>query len=289
MKHAIMIMAHANFSQLRMLVLLLDYPNFDIYIHVNSKSIDWNDNLLSGCVSRAGLYFVPRVAISYCNYTQIEAIKSLLNEAVKKKHDYYHIISGADMPLMKHNEFNAFFSHNRGKEFVGFSQKTNIYLAQHYWFFSDKIRTSSSLISKLYIKLNQLLQKIQSSFGINVLKNYSGDPRKGYDWWSISHGAALYVLEQETEFKRHFQYAYCPSEWLMQTILYNSDFRYSLYDIHNECRGSMRHIDWNRGQPYVWKNTDFEELVSSQRAFGRKFDSNIDNEIIEKIKQYLKY
>ena len=50
----------------------------------------------------------------------------------------------------------------------------------------------------------------------------------------------------------------------------------------------MRHIDWNRGQPYVWKNADFEELVTSQRAFGRKFDSHIDNEIIEKIKQYLK-
>lgn len=34
MKHAIMIMAHANFSQLRMLVSLLDYPNFDIYIYM---------------------------------------------------------------------------------------------------------------------------------------------------------------------------------------------------------------------------------------------------------------
>lgn len=283
-----MIMAHTNFSQLKLLVSLLDYPQFDIYIHVNLKSIDWNESLLSSSVSKAGLYFVPRVAISYCNYTQIEAVKSLLNEAVKKKHDYYHIVSGADMPLMKYNEFIAFFYRNNGKEFVGFSHNSNINLVQHRWIFSDKIRTSSPLMSKLYIKLSRFFQKMQTALGVNALKNYSGYAKKGFDWWSISHAAALYVIEKEPEFKRFFQYAYCPSEWLVQTILYNSDFKDSLYNVDDECRGSMRHIDWSRGQPYVWKNADYEELISSQRAFGRKFDSHIDNEIIEKIKLYLK-
>lgn len=288
MKHAIMIMAHANFSQLKMLVSLLDYPEFDIYVHVNSRSLNWNESLLSGCISKAKLYFVPRVAISYCNYTQVEAVKSLLNEAIRKEHDYYHIISGADMPLLKHSIFMNFFNENKGKEFVGFSKDLNIYSAQHYWFFSNKIRTSSPLMSKMYIRVNKFLQKMQLWLGVDALKGYSGVPQKGYDWWSISHKAALYVIKKETEFKHYFKYAYCPSEWFVQTILYNSTFRDSLYDVHDECRGSMRHIDWNRGKPYLWRNADFDELISSQRVFGRKFDSNIDNEIIEKLKQYLK-
>ena len=49
----------------------------------------------------------------------------------------------------------------------------------------------------------------------------------------------------------------------------------------------MRHIDWKRGKPYIFRNDDFDELISSNCMFARKFDEKIDNEIIEKIFDYL--
>ena len=37
-KHACLIMAHTNFSQLQTLISLLDHPNNDIYLHVDRRA-----------------------------------------------------------------------------------------------------------------------------------------------------------------------------------------------------------------------------------------------------------
>ena len=44
-----------------------------------------------------------------------------------------------------------------------------------------------------------------------------------------------------------------------------------------------RHIDWNRGYPYVFRDGDYEELKSVEALFARKFDLNVDQNIIERI------
>lgn len=45
----------------------------------------------------------------------------------------------------------------------------------------------------------------------------------------------------------------------------------------------MREIDWNRGNPYVFRTEDFEILMNSPCMFARKFDEKTDREIIERI------
>ena len=49
----------------------------------------------------------------------------------------------------------------------------------------------------------------------------------------------------------------------------------------------MRFIDWNKGNPYIFRSIDFEQLMSSDRMFARKFDENRDNEIIMKLQKYI--
>ena len=49
----------------------------------------------------------------------------------------------------------------------------------------------------------------------------------------------------------------------------------------------MRYIDWNHGEPYVFRKTDFRRLQNSKALFARKFDENIDDEIIDLICQYI--
>lgn len=46
MKHAYLIMAHSNLKQLQKLLFLLDDPDNDIYIHLDSKS-ELNINLIT--------------------------------------------------------------------------------------------------------------------------------------------------------------------------------------------------------------------------------------------------
>ena len=50
----------------------------------------------------------------------------------------------------------------------------------------------------------------------------------------------------------------------------------------------MRDIDWKRGRPYTRRNTDFDELMASDYLFARKFDEQIDDQIVYKIYMRLK-
>ena len=75
----------------------------------------------------------------------------------------------------------------------------------------------------------------------------------------------------------------------LQTEIMNSKYKNNLYynKMDNNYIACMRYIDWNRGKPYTWTLNDFDELIHSKFLFARKFDWNIDKEIIIKIKEYI--
>ena len=45
----------------------------------------------------------------------------------------------------------------------------------------------------------------------------------------------------------------------------------------------MRYIDWIRGNPYVFKSGDIDEIKQSNLLFARKFNSQLSEEIIQEI------
>ena len=42
----------------------------------------------------------------------------LLKAAIKGNYDYYHLISGMDLPIKTQKEIHEFFENNKGKEFI---------------------------------------------------------------------------------------------------------------------------------------------------------------------------
>ena len=69
-------------------------------------------------------------------------------------------------------------------------------------------------------------------------------------------------------------------------VLHNSPFKDKLYNVDDEYKGCMRLIDWKRGNPYIFRKGDFQELMSSDRLFARKFDEKdlvIVNMIYDKL------
>ncbi len=48
---------------------------------------------------------------------------------------------------------------------------------------------------------------------------------------------------------------------------------------------SVRLIDWQRGDPYVFQAEDFEQLKASPMLWARKFDARKDSRIIHMLKQ----
>ena len=65
-------------------------------------------------------------------------------------------------------------------------------------------------------------------------------------------------------------------------MLYNSN------EFNEKVRPSKRNIQFKDGKPTVLKLEDFDRLIQSCDFFARKFDENIDKEIIDKIYNYVK-
>lgn len=288
MKHAYLIMAHNNFETLKKIIQCYDDEKNDIFIHINKSSKEWSPSLIEGSVEKAKLHFVNRVKVGYLNYSQLDAIKSLFNEASKEFHDYYHLLSGSDLPLKTQKEINDFFEKNKGKEFVGFESwydKTRVHQKNYFLKYS---RDPNKYVAYVAKKTRKYLINIQKFLGYDVMRNYGLEIKKGYDWFSITHNAVKYLLKKEPEFRKYFYRSFCPTEHFVQTLLYNSHFRNNIYSLTDENKGSQRFIDWNRGKPYVFKKEDENLLLKSPYMFGRKFSSDIDSEIINVICNYVK-
>ena len=86
-----------------------------------------------------------------------------------------------------------------------------------------------------------------------------------------------------------YRNTFCCDEVFLQTLVVNSKFYDKLYlKTNDDYHANMRDIDWKRGQPYVWRNLDYYELMNSNYLFARKFDERVDSEIINKLYTRLK-
>lgn len=121
---------------------------------------------------------------------------------------------------------------------------------------------------------------IQKKLGINRVK---GDTEiyMGAQWFSITHDMALYVLSRRGEMKKLLRYGLAADELLVQTLVMASPFS-------QRVSGARRTIDWKRGSPYIWRMEDFDYLMNSEALWARKFDEQVDNDIIEAIFEKLK-
>lgn len=152
MKHAMMIMAHTDFGQLCRLVKALDHDDVDIYVHVNRRSLDWNPVILDGTTRHSKVFFVNRVNIYYCDYSQVEAQKRLLHAAVEHGYDYYHLLSGADLPIHTMDTILKFFEMHSGQEFVGFDNEYDARKAGYYFFSQMRFGLLGGLSSGYFCK-----------------------------------------------------------------------------------------------------------------------------------------
>ena len=287
-KHAYLIMAHQQFELVQKLLILLDNPHHDFYLHIDVKTEDMNKEYFSNCLHYSKVYFVPRIKVYWGDQSQIKAELILLKKAALKHYHYYHLLSGSDLPLKPSEDIYSFFENNYGKEFVHFSSvnpdKKVLNRISIYHPFQSKVRYT------FFRKMNSLCIRSQHLFNVNRLKNTSFKIGFGANWFSITDELAQHVLTKEKFIQKYFYSGFCADELFLQTIVLNSKFINNLYlpCTTNDYHSIQRYIDWPRGtskNPYVFRSSDYESLITSDYLFARKFDENIDSEIINKLFQ----
>lgn len=287
MKHAYLIMAHNEFYILEKLIKLIDDNDNDIYIHIDKKVKNFDFEKYKNLSLKSKIVFTKRINVSWGGDSQIKCELLLLEAAIKNNYDYYHLLSGVDLPLKKQKEIHQFFKDNNGKEFVHFTyfhpiNDERISRVKYYHLFCKNIRSSSKVKSFISSKLYNLIKKIQIKININRVKNE--EFMYGANWFSITNNFAHYVLDKKRYIKKRFKKTHCADEIFLQTICYNSPYYDNLYlKKDDDYKQIMRFIDWNRGNPYTFKIDDLNELINSEMLFARKFSSKVDKEIIDKI------
>lgn len=285
-KHAYLIIAHNEFSVLKILLGMLDYKKNDIYLHVDIKAGDIDKSEFFKCVKKSTLIFIePRIDVQWGNFSQIECEYKLLEAATKKKYAYYHLLSGVDLPLKSQKEIHRFFLRNSGIEFVQFESNELTVEEKHrvskYHFFAKR---NKNIYEKIMDKFLLIIQK-----NIDRTKHSCLEYKKGANWFSITDEFARYVVTSKKLIQKYFKYTICGDEMFLQSLAYSSKFREKISN-NNYCDNyeTIAYIiDWKRGNPYVFRKDDFEQLITSNQLFARKFSWNIDKDIILKIENYV--
>lgn len=269
MKHAFLILAHAEFEILRRLVACLDDGRNDIYVHFDRKVA----SLPKLQTQKATLHILSdRVDVRWGDFSMIRA-EYLLFEAASAHgpYLYYHLLSGVDLPLKSQDFIHAFFDAHQGTEFIGFmynlTEKQLYERFQYRYLFPRDFRKYWGLKRTLRIGFFHLQQ------GLGLKRNTGITFMKGSQWVSVTEEMVRLFLEKKKWVTKVFRDTFCSDESVFQTLCWLSPLKDKLYDINDDGKGCMRLIGWrSNGQLEEWTRADFDTIKNSPYLFARKFD-----------------
>lgn len=283
MKHAYLIMAHNDFAQLNQLLYALDDERNDIYLHIDRKTHFSVDKLYKPL--KAEMILTPRIRVNWGGDSQIRCELLLLEIATSTIHKYYHLISGADLPIKTHDAIHAFFENNTKNYIIHYNENIDQFSSsrlREYHIFQNIIGRNGGIHIAACEYLERLSLWVQKKSKINRLRQCSLELYKGGNWFSITHEMALQILSSKQIINKIFGKTLCADEFFVQTIAMNSVLKDTVVS------DNLRYIDWARGSPYTFRSEDEENLMNSDKLFARKFNSEVDAEIIRKIIQRVK-
>ena len=269
MKHAYLILAHTDFNLLEKLILALDDIRNDIYIHFDKKI----PTIPVLKTNYSKLYVLKnRVKVYWGDVSVVEAEYALFEEASHNgSYAYYHLLSGADLPLKSQNYIHQFFEKEQGKEFIGFS--TYDYRSEvdrkvsHYHLFPRDFHSRN-----FFIKLFRAIF-LRMQFVLCIRRNKNINFKKGTQWVSVTNDFVSYIISKKKEVLNTYHHTFCSDEIFVQTLCWNSPFREHIYDNTDEGHGCVCMIGWTNNQIVEWEEKDYDKLMQSDALFARKFSS----------------
>ena len=288
--HAYLIMAHDNFEQLKRLLKALDYEDNRIYLHVDLKAENFYPDEICACLKYAELELVKRKNVIWGDYSQIDCELALIEAASKREHEYLHLMSGMDFPIKSHRYIVDFFNKYKGFEFVhfecdGYPQYDRNKI--QYWYLFQKYVGKKKSRNSLIAAFQRLTILAQMILRINRVAKNKLHYYKGANWFSITGECARYIVDHKQLIENTFKNTLCGDEFFLQTIIMDSKYKDRLWktEKNNDYTACLRMIDWERGNPYIFRIDDENALADSECLFARKFDMRVDSRIIDKLSQ----
>lgn len=290
-RHAYLIMAHHHPEQLARLMRYLDSPENDIYLHIDKKSFGFDSDTIKSACQYSRVFLMPRKRLAWGGSSLSACEIAMLRKAISGKYDYYHLLSGDDIPLRPLEEIHRYFDAHLGEEFIGINREATANPGirsriSQYYLFQNLVGRRGTGFNAFLWELQMILINIQKKLGIDRCKNFPLRLGKGSQWFSVTHSFAVHALRMYDEtLYAAFRFSKGCDELLMQTAILN----FPEFLPHLSPDGNMRLIDWHRSadgcSPYTFTAEDFELMMQSGKLWARKVSLDVDSQIIDLIYQ----
>lgn len=301
-KHAILIMAHKNTNQIVRLVRFFPEGRCVCFIHIDAKSSIDKDELKARLEEENANAIILDESISgvLACWSLVEVSILLLKQALqyerenKIRFDYFRLLSGQDYPIKSFAEYDAFLK-EKPDEYVG------VQFADEEQEVRDKFLRWRNPRPREYAALHpeHKLWNIISIGGSHLyevvktkligtpeayLLKHDVKPVGGPSWWTISHKLVDEILEEYEKngvITQVISQTATPEESYIQTIYVNS----ALYK--GDRPGNLTIGNYGRreqevtGHTYPFRKEDYDELMTCGDFFARKFDTEVDAEILD--------
>jgi len=281
-------MAHKYPRQLNRLVDRLNDDSSNFFIHIDKKTNLSTFESLK--IFGEKVVFIDRFNARWGKYGIILPLLSGLKKIKESRFlfDRIIILSGQDYPIKSNQQISEFFNNSPHSVFINFFPMPNfdkwpgrdrggLYRVDKYYF-GDK--WFELFCSKT---LNFLGTHIA---GLRRQIPYGMRPFAGSAWLCLDMYALNYILEfveQYPEYLKFHRNTFVADEVFVQMLIGNSTDQKLLSSVQNIEKHLIVWESAHVAHPKNLEKSDFERIKLSDALFARKFDENIDPEILNLI------
>jgi len=292
MRLAYLIIIHKNAEQVkRLFKSVYDPENFYLF-HIDAKA---PNSLHSSIKEYLQPYLNVEIMTSQnCRWggysmvdIELKAIERFLEW--NKEWKFFINLSGQDFPLKTQNQIKSFLQNNQDKNFVTVFDEEfikswcNPYLLFRPTSTNKNFLNAKSRVERLFIEVPGLSQLIYVPF---VKRKFIDGATwyAGWQWMLLNREFCEYLFDEcdLEKYTRFFKKTFIPDEGFFQTVIMNSPYRETVI---NNYKRTVTWID--KGDVIIYKGDKYDFLINSDNLFARKFDTNIDSDIILKLEQRL--
>ncbi|ATA81857.1 core-2/I-branching enzyme [Capnocytophaga leadbetteri] len=299
-----LILAHKNPLQLGRMIERLDDGASKFFIHLDAKT---PIEPFAACLEGAHIRFIePRERCVWGDFSIVQATIRLM-EAASEEQGIFILMSGQDYPIQSQGYINAFLESNKGFDFIEIEPLEEKWKPkmvkdklEHYHILHSEERGNSNCYApfahcSVFQKLRTLMHLLKGRLSVKNFRLLCSLPKRiapferqyaGSQFWAFSertfYAVLNYIREHKAALEEYYKYTSSPDEIYFHSVLMNLVAK----DSTIKLKDPITYVNYFR-KNNVFITEDFEKLSSAKgKLFARKFDTDIDIEILNKLDSY---
>ena len=296
-----LILAHKNPLQLSRMIERLDDGASKFFIHLDAKT---PIEPFAACLEGAHIRFIePRERCVWGDFSIVRATIHLM-EAASKEQGVFILMSGQDYPIQSQGYINAFLESNKGFDFIEIEPLEEKWKPkmvkdklEHYHILHSEERGHSNCYApfahcSVFQKLRTLTHLLKGRLSQKNFRLLCSLPKRvapferqyaGSQFWAFSertfYAMLHYIREHKAALEGYYKYTSSPDEIYFHSVLMDLVAK----DSTIKLKDPITYVNYFR-KNNVFVTEDFEKLSSAKgKLFARKFDTDIDIEILNKL------